>query len=512
MAKGFHSTANLDNEPSLKLKTSTLFLLAVYLLAHIWILLLHEAVFWDDWTLFGASPSVIVEKFEMAGSPFSWVGHLHVILSGLPLLSYRLIALIAYLFSGYFLMRVLRERQEFGAASVVIAALYLLAPFNSARVAAINLPYALCNVAFFLAWWQMGRRPNFSILLFVFSFNTPSFLVLYAIPFLEYSSRKFGSRFFFSKKFYAGNYIFIALPFLFWFLKIYFFPPSGLFIGYNEGFSLDKMFYAIGLQYKELRELDLQLGWRSCFVWLSCTAVIIIIIRILKTPVFDLYSARFIFLLVVFGVVTLGFAMFPYLILGYPPRFYSWDSRHQLLMPLGFSLVVAAAIFSVPNWLARLFVSSIIGLLIVFWIIQYKNYYIDYKKQEAIMRAISGNDHIKQARLVVFEDCTGVPNANGRSLAYYEWNGMMANLYGDETRFGIEQIQWTNSVCNVNDPKFSFHYRAGGVEGNLHGGIVLVKLYRDEFEEGGGDRRFRFNPRFKAVVEPGQDYCERLLR
>lgn len=487
-------------------------LFIIYTIAHLWILFLYDSVFWDDWTLAGASSDVIIEKFSMAGLPFSWPGHLHVMLSYLPRIAYRILTFTSYFLAGYFLLKAINNIDEKYRGYVFpIVLLFLIVPFNPARVAAINLPYALCYLAFFAAWSQMGRRPFLSIVLFIFSFNTASFLVFYTVPFIEYAVRKNGFRFFTKKEFYIKNWILILLPPAFWIIKNSLFPAHGLYTGYNQGFSASNIPYALGLQINDLISQIYECRWWTLLLGGLLSFASFKLINwdsLLKEST----SKSNNFILIVLGLVVLALSEFPYLILGYPPRFFSWDSRHQLLMPLGFSMLTVGAAFCLSISLRKIFLSIIIGLSLTFWILQYKAYYIDWVKQKEIMRVISDNDEIRAGRIIVFEDHTEIPNANGRSIVHYEWNGMLANLYGNERRFGIDQVQWSNSICKRSDPKFSPHYRAAEVEANTEGDIVLVKLFRRASTSRLDKTLSLYRPNFYISVESHQKYCDNLPR
>ncbi|MHC8387625.1 hypothetical protein ACYZTM_06230 [Pseudomonas sp. MDT2-39-1] len=486
----------------------TLFI--IYSIAHLWILFLFDSIFWDDWALAGANNDIIIEKFKMAGLPFSWPGHLHVVLSYLPRAVYRILTFISYFLAGYALLKAIENTGEkFRGYIFPITLLFLVAPFNSARIAAINLPYALCYLAFFTAWSQMGRRPFVSIVLFIFSFNTASLLVFYAVPFIEYSVRNRDFKFFTKIEFYIKNWILILLPPAFWITKATLFPAYGLYKGYNQGFSASNIPYALKLQIDDI--ISLSDTWRWWMLFLGGLLSLITFKLTgpnlsLKKPVSKLNNL----IIIALGLAALALAEFPYLILAYPPRFFSWDSRHQLLMPLGFSMITIGVALFFSDSIRKAFLSIIIGLSLTFWVLQYKAYYVDWAKQKEIMRVISNNDDIRAGRLIVFEDHTGISNANGRSIVHYEWNGMLANLYGNEQRFGIDQVQWTNSICKKNDPKFSPHFRSGQVGDNTLGDVVLVKLLREEPTSKLDKILSIYCPTFYILVEPNQNYCDNL--
>ena len=57
------------------------------------------------------------------------------------------------------------------------------------------------------------------------------------------------------------------------------------------------------------------------------------------------------------------------------------------------------------------------------------------------MELFSKNYEIREANLIVFNDKTKNINALARSYRLYEWNGLMANSFGDEKRLGVNETE-----------------------------------------------------------------------
>src|SRR5690606_33211977 len=123
------------------------------------------------------------------------------------------------------------------ACGVLIAALFMILPLNSARVAAINAPSATCYVSFFLAWYLIHKKRKLSALLFLFSFNINSLLVFYALPIIDLVIENARPSFRSIIRSVKSNWVFILLPFIYFFSKYIFFTPYGFYENYNNNFN-----------------------------------------------------------------------------------------------------------------------------------------------------------------------------------------------------------------------------------------------------------------------------------
>ena len=65
--------------------------------------LVNDGIYWDDWTLYGKSKGIILDTFSQSGLP--WIGYFHAWMLSLPkpILAYRLLVFLLYLFSAVLL-------------------------------------------------------------------------------------------------------------------------------------------------------------------------------------------------------------------------------------------------------------------------------------------------------------------------------------------------------------------------------------------------------------------------
>jgi len=149
------------------------------------------------------------------------------------------------------------------------------------------------------------------------------------------------------------------------------------------------------------------------------------------------------FFMLLFGLIAFLAGSFPYWILGHVPTFNEWSSRHQLLLPLGFSLLFAALVplFRLKS-LILLFVSFTIGFSV--WI-NFKNYaylFIDQRKVFALTNLVAKNNELRESNFLIFIDKTIELNALDRTYRNYEWNGIVKAAFGDESRYSIDYKNW----------------------------------------------------------------------
>ena len=402
-------------------------LFVFYFIAQGGILLIPNAIFWDDWSLYGVSSQAIYKTFDMAGSVLNIAGHVHVAMLAIGPWLYRVLTFVLMFASGLLLWQILK-RQPWISIDVryAIVLLFLVLPLNAARAALIAFPGRTGYFLFFLAWYFLGKNRILALGLFFLSFNINSMLVFYALPMAEWYFRD-GNRL---KLITAWRWTirridFVILPFVFWFIKTAYFKPHGDYAGYNEDFTFKPLITGPLYMGYDLAGLEIRAG-------LLIILLVFVYSFIKKSSLDDRnYQIR----ILVVGVAAFVAAVFPYLIVGHVPIFDGWVSRHQLLMPLGTALLLVWLLMRIPFEIRRgaliLLVASSLALNLQI----YFAFYQDWGKQQELVSLFSQNEQIRAARLVVFDDRT--ENALKRRYRFYEWNGLMKLAYGDETRFGL---------------------------------------------------------------------------
>lgn len=413
-------------------------LFVFYLVAHGGILFIPAAIYWDDWTLYQVSPEYVLENFRLLGSVLNVIGHAHnTFLSYGPGL-YRVMTFVFMFGAAVALDNILSKHESITSeCRLFIVLLFLALPFYWARVALIDIIYTLCYFLFFLAWATMHRWRIFSLFLFCLSFNTNSLLVFYALPFFENylrsSSRDLSIKSFLF--FSARKLDYVILPFAFFAVKIFLYPPSGVFAGYNQDFRLVKLFESPIVMILEWSGLEVSVFLFACFGILIYTALRVFVKFSGKQPAADASWLLFA------GLTAFLLAGFPYWVLGAVPTFSEWSSRHQLLFPLGVSLIVTSLLVVLGAQIRRVMLSIFLSISIALNVSTYIDFYFDWQKQKCLIMILGQNDLIRDADVVVFNDTTLSLNAVKRTFRAYEWNGLLATSFGDESRLGLSQSE-----------------------------------------------------------------------
>jgi len=432
-------------------------LLVAYLLAHGAILLIGPAVYWDDWTLWRVPSAVVLDSYRQSGAMFNFYGWLHVaMLAGGPWL-YHLATLLLMLASGLLLHRILArhawiaERERFW-----VVLLYLATPLYAARVAMIDFPYTFSLFFFFAGWALTGRHRIAAIACFLVAFHTQSLLVFYALPMLDLFSRTGEGWLPRALARWAARHLdYLLAPFAWFAVKVAFFKPYGAYAGYNEQFSVANLAFAAREQWMDL------LAFRLHLVFLVAGLLVAALLaRWLPRAREDAGSTcagRGLLL----AFIAIAAAAFPYWILGHPTVFSDWNSRHQLLLPLGVAaLVVALALRLGPSGRMALIGGVLAASLAINWQ-HYLFYFIDWKKQQALIAFLGSSADVREAQLVVVED--HAPNVFGRRYRFYELNGMLRLSHTQgPVKFGVTTAEVGDYLSGKLDTYFRANWNAEG--------------------------------------------------
>lgn len=236
-------------------------LLLVNLASHGFLILL-TGTFWDDWAYIYHETDQLWEQHLELGQPLrvfliEAVWHL-------PNYGYRTVVFLLYLLTSVLFYLILNNCKYVGREqALMISALYVAVPVNTARLILCCIEYTVALLCFLTAFYLLtlyvggGKRKRglraVIHLLFLFSFTMNSNLVFYSIALFyivaaEYLSSDSGKQFF---KRLIGYFDFALTPLLFFVQKQLFFAPYGRYEGYNQ-LALGRIFNAVLLTAKGL--------------------------------------------------------------------------------------------------------------------------------------------------------------------------------------------------------------------------------------------------------------------
>ena len=309
-------------------KTATI----LYTISWGWLFIVHDSYWSADWEYF-VFPELTTFDFDRLGFA-PWMKFNLTLYQVLGPSCMRLLIFLGFFCAGIFLFGILQKFDLLGFSErKILILLFLVLPFNTARVALMVFHYSEAYFFFFFAWYLLVtlRSPAikcFCLILFFLSFQMHSLLFFYMLPIAHL--------FFLSKtknllehfRWLVKNAVFLILPFLYWTLRTLYWPEQVAYHNVTTGViggSLNALAIAfvigVGLYY---------LGRRADLKYQPSVLVILI------------------------GFIALFVGIYPYILYGFfganrsMPILYvttflgrtSWYTRHQVLQPLGTSLVI----------------------------------------------------------------------------------------------------------------------------------------------------------------------------
>ncbi len=501
-----------------ELKKDFFILFIAYFVAH-GLILFNRGAYWDDWVLLYTDKTITIDRFSQAGSPIIGYFHNYILSFGHSVTFYHLITFAAYFLAAILLYIILENIREIGQVDrLFIVFVFLLFPVNSARITLICTPYAICYLFFFLGFYLINQYLSnqkiiYRVLALIFlflSFLTNSNLVFYLIIllFIFYKNKESIcpiSEFIFMFLRYIDM---VLLPILFFIVKTIYFVPYGLYKGYNQiTLTFNNLIEAsrlvidsFNLIFIEVINLSIaSLSWEV----LLLAVVFFIFINLLVKDIDTLINRKnplAYYILIITGAMLFFLAVFPYNVLNLMPGFKFWDSRHQLLVPLGSSLILYYGLRILLNSIRLstkvqiMLYSLIIAIFININIQSYMNYQIDWYKQLSLIENIKQSSIIEQNTTFLFVDKLDRLNANDRIYGFYEYSGLMKYAFsGQETRFGINVSKYKGmetyekyltSYYNLgnykpHDPEYMVVINEGTI--NLDQRSSLIKMIWNEY-------------------------------
>jgi len=438
----------------------------LYLIANL-PMLLNNGLFWDDWTLYNMEYNDLMIQFY--GNGFPWIGKFHYFLISnfkSPLI-YNLITIASQIITFVFIVKALNK---LGVKNYKwISCFVLLIPFFAVKNAMICLPYTLLLMLFFIALYalvmylyspQKHHLRVVALLGFYLSFYVNSLLVFYLLPlciiyYLQENNNKFFD--FKSLIYFFKKYIdFIILPVLFFIVKMLLTEKRGVYkeVGYNEinlkGLlsipknlltSIDESF--LGL-FRELFGLDL-------FYRYNLLAFIVISVILYSTKIkFIKINKPKSFLCL--GVLLFLIGAFPYSLVGKPPSFMGYNTRHQLLLPIGTAILFMSLInFLVKKQFIKHVYIFVISLFVLVSFKMNMKFVNSWLKQESLAVHIKENkSFIDNHKTIYFEDHFLELNESQRGYAFYTLNGIAKRALNSQANFIIKKEDFIVKQKNIN--------------------------------------------------------------
>ena len=498
---------------SLNNKNSHLVVISVcYLLAH-GLGLLNSGIFWDDWLWHSSTAAYVTKALTELGSPWGAVYFNYMVTLEHSILVFRTITFFSFYLSALALYSILKTIREISSDErMLITLFFAIFPCNLLRIATCISWYGICYFMFFLAFWLLKRHlvtggihyRLLALTTFFISFTTNSLLVFYILPLLYILyMRKLFSVQFRSLLAMIPRYLdFLLLPIVFWMIKKLFFPSYGFYQGYNSlsiGNMLLSPITAVAAFYQSLFPvMDSVLTF-----WPYPTSMILLILfifwRMKKIDVQTDSNKQLVYSIV--GLFCFYIAIFPYLTVGHIPSVSGFENRHQLLIPLGVSILLVYTVQFITcrfSWIVNK--NQVIRMVYSIMVIQFlffniKSYVLiqgAWYKQLAIISQIQRNDIIRNHTTFLFQDHIPSLSAWIGRYGYLDYAAFMKKAFNEETRFGMTESEYHGkkdkrvaNLMNKNwllhdyqpkDPEYLVHIEAGASEANTKQIFQLLKL------------------------------------
>jgi len=448
--------------------------LILYSLSYLPMMLFSKAYFWDDWFTHRLQEADF-RKHLVVGGNWPLRAIIEVDLLGLNPMFFHAATFVCFLVGGWLLFRILTcfEFLNLNQRSLVTI-LFLILPINSARVAMINFHYSLSLLIFYFAWYLLVTKKSItwrllSIPLFLISFDTVALIVFFVVPcchlgYLMYLDQKI-------KKIYVAliSATLLLLAPLYYIVDHQINPPQG---GYATMYTPQKL----GIL-------------RALLLLLICAAVGVWLLWKHRT---NLGSAKR-QLLIVLGITVTFVGATPYIIgghlvdtsawiLNFVPTASDWNSRHQLLLGLGLSLLICGVIGDLDSRFKRQSLKVLFGFCVVWNLTYMQGYYLDSIKQNEVISAIRQSNDFDDSKIIMVNDLADRFNGRGRGIRSYEFDGMFDFAKGASDVKTITGYSYVK--CNdefVPDTLMTITARNGRLESTITGKVgieILVESIR----------------------------------
>ncbi len=120
-----------------------------------------------------------------------------------------------------------------------------------------------------------------------------------------------------------------------------------------------------------------------------------------------------------------------------------WNSRHQILQPLGFSIFLVGLIGLFTGFAKRFrqwFLGTILAMSVLFNVAFGFEYVVDYAKQKSVVAALDAEPNKTSGDEIQMVDQTTFLNARQRSYRQRDWLGLVALADGVESAKKLQVV------------------------------------------------------------------------
>jgi len=423
-------------------------------------ILLNDGLFWDGWVINNSSSEQLIQMFKDNGN--YWYGYSFALIksTGYMVLLSRVITFLTYLTVGLIFYQIIKRYTfELSKYSLIVTLYFITFPVNFARVTIMNTPYAICLMFFALAYYLALKKYNnffeiciVSILLFLSLFMSS---LLFLVPVLllhKFLFHSYSFNFKSVKNFLFSNIFLVLVPMAYVFIKLIFLDSGGMYqdSNYNQ-ITINRL---VVLPFRFLEALYgsivLPINLSISYAVSNSILVLIFLFALNKVRIFseDAHSSKNILnisykklLICSFALLFLG--MIAYLLVGKTPSLTNWNSRHQILVPIGASIFLFSIIYfgltKIKNENIRKQIALLpIAIFITFNVNIYFSYIIDWYKQVSFIENVMESDKLMSSPTFIIVDNTKELNALSRSKSFMDYTGIFKQRLLSENKLADE--------------------------------------------------------------------------
>lgn len=459
-------------------KYPIIFVIILYLIANFF-MLFNNGYFWDDWCF--SSVEGIKDICSGVGVPFMIPIHIFILkASSSPALVYHILTAIFEIIDIVIFFKVLSFFKISDSYSFLIALIFALLPYNLAKTTIACFMYTLGFLFFLLAvisflYYEKNHRIVLrvvSILCFFISYSLlPSTLVL-SLTFITFfvvynDSIVLNLKISSLKKILSGlrKWIdFMILPFAFWVFRFLFLKPTGAYTsGYRE-FSLNSIIQTpleiVNTFVQNFAGLGISISPLGISKFYSILFVVFFIIFYLYIRKFDikpfLNSKWFLYT----GIIFFISGSFAYNMVGLQPFIEGYNSRHEILLRIGASLIIIY-LLSLLNSISaqKIILSFLVASFIIFTLNIQLQFQKSWFKQLCLENEFAKKDFFNEGVNAVIIDNTREYNEFNRIYSIHNYTGILYKTFGTQNRFAIDSKDLPGMVSSIqNLVNYSFYH------------------------------------------------------
>jgi len=406
-------------------KTATI----LYTISWGWLFIVRDSLWAHDWDSFAIPEfaEFVVDDYGFA--PWT-LFEVHLFNAVGPSI-FRYATFVLFFGSSICLFGISRKLALLNSAErKVLAMLFLLIPFHTARVALMVFKYATAYFLFFAAWYLVVsfRRPAIKFvcaIIFFLSFQMHSLLFFYLLPVIHLFFLDHSTNWRLTLMWCKKNLLLLSLPIVYAVCRMSFWPEKS---AYHS------------LSFLSFRD-------SSGFVVVSMVSLLSfgMLVKAVKVDLSKHLK------LILLGLGSLFLGVLPYVLYRYFTKTQmsflnsylttaigrsNLNSRHLILQPLGSGLVIIGLIGVMvrkSKQVKKLVINSVLGICVVFNVGFGFEYIVDHLKQEKIIESLEIFGDNESKGQIQFIDQTTLLNARGQKMYPNSWSGLIWKAYGIES-------------------------------------------------------------------------------